>query len=893
MSTKRENEDAAHDSTPAKRVHLTSSNGTTQKPTASTQDAQERAVGISAYVSPNIPGFRCVVKQRYTDFLVNEILPDGHVLHLTEVASNKRRGRDDAQAKPKKGGNGVIQAIADTDGETAESGANSESVARESNGLESAPPPSKAIDLDTTSASVAKANDDEQARPKSGAGGLLEQLSGATGSGAEQPARAESSNSTSETASKKQSSRASDDEQARPRSGGQALLEQIADRSGTNGEPAATKVESNEPPAEKVAVPELAQEDRSTLEAIFGADTTTEIVALHTSILQHPDRKARDFTQVRSSVIPDKSTRTQAHVAVRRIFDSKLETTTAQDVPGSITVKCAPFVKSTRGSARKGPNNGTGEAKMNDDGSHAAQPKGKIGWSELGGEYLHFTLYKENKDTMEVLYFIASSLKIPTKNFQFAGTKDRRGVTVQKVAIFRVHSNRIAGLNAQAWGWAVGGFEYKPAGLELGDLAGNEFLLTLRDCHIDGEMDVPNGPERLQYVREKIEAAAESFRTRGFINYYGLQRFGTFTTGTHMIGVAILQGNLERAISSILSFPSHLLEDQGDDDTNPADDIRRAQAIACWKDTRNSKEAVDLMPRRFQAESSIIGYLGKKEKKSGLLIQERDWQGALMTLQRNLRLMYVHAYQSLVWNTVATRRWETFGDKVVEGDLVIVGEKPNANGDANAVADKAELDQQGEVVVHPTGEDRAPSSADHFTRARPLSAEEAASGVYDIFDVILPLPGFDVVYPPNEIGKFYEDFMGSEEGGKLNPHHMRRPWKDASLSGGYRKVMSRPETTGEGFAVEVRAYSGEEEQLVETDLEKIKKAGDGKGGKSDANGHGNDDESGKNGEREVAEQRIALILKFQLGSSQYATMALRELTKGGAANYKPDFSTTR
>lgn len=63
------------------------------------QREQELAVGITAYVSPEAPGFSCIVKQRYTDFLVNEIDTNGQVLHLTELAEPaKKQSREQKRA---------------------------------------------------------------------------------------------------------------------------------------------------------------------------------------------------------------------------------------------------------------------------------------------------------------------------------------------------------------------------------------------------------------------------------------------------------------------------------------------------------------------------------------------------------------------------------------------------------------------------------------------------------------------------------------------------------------------------------------------------------------------------------------------------------------------------
>lgn len=46
---------------------------------------------------------------------------------------------------------------------------------------------------------------------------------------------------------------------------------------------------------------------------------------------------------------------------------------------------------------------------------------------------------------------------------------------------------------------------------------------------------------------------------------------------------------------------------------------------------------------------------------------------SVFQIPRNNRLMYIHSYQSVVWNTMVSRRIEAFGLKAVEGDLVLRG----------------------------------------------------------------------------------------------------------------------------------------------------------------------------------------------------------------------------
>jgi tRNA pseudouridine13 synthase len=115
--------------------------------------------------------------------------------------------------------------------------------------------------------------------------------------------------------------------------------------------------------------------------------------------------------------------------------------------------------------------------------------------------------------------------------------------------------------------------------------------------------------------------------------------------------------------------------------------------------------------------------------------------------------------------------------------------------------------------------------------------------------------------------------MGSEQGGRLDPFDMRRKWRDASLSGSYRKIFSR---MGDDYSFDVKLYSKDDQQFVPTDMDKLKQR-----------------EADINIAADEQRDKLAVILKFQLGSSQYATMALRELTKGKISAYKADFGGGR
>ena len=676
---------------------------------------------------------------------------------------------------------------------------------------------------------------------------------------------------------------------------------------------------------------QLRSDDLTTLLSYFSSETANEILALHDRILKSPHRKAKDYGKVVSATI-DRHTRSKIHGDLRRMFNSRLESST--DDTGSLVISAAPENptfnarapmtndrsnddRNSRGRNRNGRGRGGPRNNHRQDEPYVNK---RNQWAELGGEHLHFSLCKENKDTMECISYLTRLLNMKPSAFQFAGTKDRRGVTVQRVSVYRVLAERLQHAGYTLRRAKIGNFEYQSQPLQLGQLTGNEFVITLRDCdfHYPIPVDSTTMVEAAQAV---VGDAIKNLAANGFINYYGLQRFGTFSTSTDDVGVKMLQGDFKAAVDNILDFNPAFIEASKTaasvaGDKQSGDDLARALAIESFRATGSAQRALEGLPKKFNAERSILQHLSKSNTRN-------DFLGAMQSISRNMRLMYVHAYQSLVWNMAASERWKRFGASVVEGDLVLIDEHKDKTESQSKPED---VDMDGEAIIRPSEEDRALDPENMFIRARSLSKEEADSGIYTVFDVVLPTPGFDIIYPANEILKFYENFMASERGGGLNPHDMRRKWKDVSLSGSYRKLIARP---SKDFSFDIKVYKNEDEQFVETDLDRLEKAKQeqvnaqhsrsaplrkdpAKAEDSRDDGNANADDTKPEVKQETVsstdsepggvnlsggpyrDYKIAVVLKLQLGSSQYATIALRELMKhGGARMYKPDFASDR
>jgi tRNA pseudouridine13 synthase len=417
------------------------------------------------------------------------------------------------------------------------------------------------------------------------------------------------------------------------------------------------------------------------------------------------------------------------------------------------------------------------------------------------GPYLHFSLYKENKDTMDALSHMAKVLRIHPKAFGAAGTKDRRAVTVQRVSIKGRNPSSLLLVNERIPNIKIGDFSYAKDPIKLNDHDGNEFVIVLKNCVFSGT-DQLSFEDKLSVAKSTVESALTQVTQHGFINYYGTQRFGTHQIGTQDIGMKILKGDFVGAAQALLAYDPLLLQDSTQDQEHSRgvhrDDVSRARACSIFLDSNDSKAALEVLPPRCHVEKALMQHLGRSSS---------DYLGALMSINRSMRTMYGHAYQSLVWNFVASKRWERFGSQVINGDLVLVKSK------------SAPPQNISEVDMDMVWEDEIASVKNAGLVAHAVTEDDLHDGKYSIYDVVLPTPGWDVIYPSNEIGDFYAEFMGRSENGGLDPYNMRRRQRDFSLPGSYRKLMGKLKRVP---TASVQAYSSDLEQLMPTDLDIIR-----------------------------------------------------------------------
>lgn len=483
-------------------------------------------------------------------------------------------------------------------------------------------------------------------------------------------------------------------------------------------------------------------------------------------------------------------------------------------------------------------------------------------WPKDRPDYLQFVLYKENIDTATAAKDIANivRLKSPQGNnpkwkhqkhnkggsMGYAGMKDKRGVTSQFCTVYRKTPEQMlvlnqdrnqssrqqhGGGNSNTGGGAlmrVGHFKYVESDLRIGCLGGNRFDVVLRNVCLNSSLIIPS-EERVLKTTQILRVAAKSLKETGFINYFGMQRFGKFKD-THLVGIAALSGNFEEACDIIMRLKPHEHEKNIDARTKWAN---RFVGIN-MQDERSVKDAemkaakvvaVEL-GRFMNCEQSIVNSLSRFP---------REYKRAFASITRPMRSMFFHAYQSFLWNKMASHRISKLGSQdVCLGDLVLVEDSDLENSGLKGKKVK-EVDQDDIELCK-----------------------------YNMTDVVIPLVGTKVQYPTNSNGTYLnellaQDGLSKESFANVDDHNL-------VLGGDYRRLICKPTD----FDFQIKLYKDPLQPLVQTDLMSLHSVSLDCLDVTDPTDSAFD-----------ADDKLLIGLKvgFTLPPSAYATILLRELTK--------------
>lgn len=277
-----------------------------------------------------------------------------------------------------------------------------------------------------------------------------------------------------------------------------------------------------------------------------------------------------------------------------------------------------------------------------------------------GGDYVHFTLEKRNWETIAAVRRIARSLGVSSRRFGYAGNKDKRALTRQRVGVWHVKPDRL--MNVKIRGIRLSDPVASDSRLGLGDLEGNRFQIVVRDPSLPTErLD-----ETLHETREQINAS-------GLPNYYGYQRFGTMRPNTHLVGKKLVQGDVEGAVMSYLGNPC----------TTEKEDAKHARQYL--EQTRDYRGALKLYPRRLGYERAMLDPLASNSS---------DYVGAMRKLPKKLGRLLVQAYQSYLFNRILSAIIEA-GLNTMNSFLPLIGFRTEIDNSPQCEIAKSILDREG------------------------------------------------------------------------------------------------------------------------------------------------------------------------------------------------------
>ncbi|KAM9579164.1 pseudouridylate synthase PUS7L isoform 1-T1 [Guaruba guarouba] len=342
-------------------------------------------------------------------------------------------------------------------------------------------------------------------------------------------------------------------------------------------------------------------------------------------------------------------------------------------------------------------------------------------------------------------------------DFSYTGIKDKKAITYQPMVVKKVTPERLKeiGSKMEKKGIRIHNIHSTCQHLRLGQLKGNHFDIVVRDLK-------HHSHDSSADLKMRISEAMENVETKGFVNYYGPQRFGQGqNVQTDQIGLALLNEKMVKAVKLFFT---------PEDTDDPVNNAKRY-----FLQTEDAKGALVMLPEFKVREKMLLRALHRYG------VNHEGCTKGWLNIPHSMRIFYVHAYCSKIWNETTSYRLKIYGSKVVEGDLVFSEE----NDESNFLNDKVHV----------------------------VTAAEELANKYSINQVVLPMVGHSIKYPSNKVGQWYQERLSKDE---LQMCKFRVSPLQLNIPGCYRPILKNVQNLSYFFEVNEKAIKIEDSHLNES-----------------------------------------------------------------------------
>ncbi len=233
-------------------------------------------------------------------------------------------------------------------------------------------------------------------------------------------------------------------------------------------------------------------------------------------------------------------------------------------------------------------------------------------------EFLWCEMEKQNIDHFQAIKEVALQISKGVGAIGYAGTKDKKAWTSQRISIFQPDIEKIKTFRHPKI--ILKNFKWNKRKIKMGYLEANHFKITLRD------IDKKNAIKISSLIR----------KTDWFPNYFGAQRFGSLRGNNVKIGKLIFKRKFKEAVWAILT-------DAGDEQS----EVKFAREKL--KREKDFATAVEYFPNYLRLEKQILFYLANNPG---------DFLGVIKRAERKNILMFLHAVQGKIFNDVLEQALE-------------------------------------------------------------------------------------------------------------------------------------------------------------------------------------------------------------------------------------------